>query len=130
MKIYKYGPLPVPPNGGKPGALLCQEDLHFIQQSGNTGFQPCKGEIFVARGKATQECRPGLDKGHIFRPRFNVVQSRNPFSDGIMKFINKPISQSIGSTPSGLIDSFATFRGFHPRLFKFSPFRTTPIQNT
>ena len=79
--ITKYSPLPVPPNGGKLGALLCQEELHFIQQSGNTGFQPCKGEIFVARGKATKECRPGLDKQQYSRPRNQVEKSANLISD-------------------------------------------------
>ena len=34
------------------------------------------------------------------------------------------INTSLSSTPSGLNDSLATFRGFHPWLFKFSPFRT------
>ena len=29
-----------------------------------------------------------------------------------------------GSTPTGLIDLLVIFRGLHPRLFKFSPFRT------
>jgi outer membrane protein TolC len=98
--------------------------MRTYRKSNHTDFQPSMGEIFVARGKTTKECRPGLEKGHIFRPRFNVVQSRNPFSDGIVKFINKPISQSIDSTPSGLNDFCAILRGFHPRLFKFSPFRT------
>jgi len=34
------------------------------------------------------------------------------------------INNSLGSTPSGLIDLLTAFRGFHPRLFRFSPFRT------
>jgi len=34
------------------------------------------------------------------------------------------INNSLGSTPSGLINLLATFLGLHPRLFKFSPFRT------
>ena len=34
------------------------------------------------------------------------------------------IKNSLDSTPSGLIDLAAFFRGFHPRLFKFNPFRT------
>jgi len=33
------------------------------------------------------------------------------------------ISNSLDSTPSGLIDLLAIFRGLHLRLFKFSPFR-------
>jgi len=81
MKTYKYSPLPVPPIGGKPGALLCQEDLHFIQQSGNTSFQPCKGEIFVAWGKATKECRPGIEKWQYSRTKSQVEKSANQISD-------------------------------------------------
>ena len=34
------------------------------------------------------------------------------------------ISNSLDSTPSGLIDLLSTFRELHLRLFKFSPFRT------
>ena len=85
MKTYRiseqYSPLPVPPNGGKLGALLYQEDLCFIQQSGSTGFQPSMGEIFVARGKTTQECRPGLEQRQYFRPRNQVEKSISLISD-------------------------------------------------
>ncbi len=81
MKTYKYSPLPVPPRGGKPWASLCREDLHFIQQSAKTDFQPRMGEILVARDKATKECRPGLEKGHIFRPRNHAKKGTNPTSD-------------------------------------------------
>jgi outer membrane protein TolC len=81
MKTYKYSPLPVPPKGGKPGLMLCKEELHLILQSGNTDFQPSMGEIFVARGKATKECRPGLDKQQYSRPRSQVKKSANQISD-------------------------------------------------
>jgi outer membrane protein TolC len=124
MKTYKYSPLPVPSKWGKSGAMLCHEESHSFHQFGRIDFQPCKGEILVARGKATKECRPGLDESKIYRPRLNVVQSINPVSDGIGKNMNRPMSQYKDSTPSGLIDLLATFRGFRPRLFKLSPFRT------
>jgi outer membrane protein TolC len=84
MKKYResleYSPLPVPPNGGKPEALLCQGDLHF-QQSDNADFQPCKGKIFVAWGKATKECRPGLEQRQYSRPRNQVEKGTNLISD-------------------------------------------------
>ena len=48
------------------------------------------------------------------------IRSTNEFAT--LKGLN--INNSLGSTLSGLIDLLATFRGFHPRLFKFSPFRT------
>ncbi len=37
------------------------------------------------------------------------------------------IKNYLSSPPSGLIDLLAIFRGFHPRLFKFSPFRTPKV---
>ena len=98
--------------------------MKTYKKSNHADFQPCKGEIFVAWGKATKECRPGLEKGHIFRPRLNFVQSINAVSDGMGNIANRSLFDSTGSTPSGLIDLLATFRGLHPRLFKFSPFRT------
>jgi len=93
--ITKYSPLPVPPKGGKPGAMLCQEELHFILQSGNTGFQPNMGEIIVARGKATQECRPGLDKQQYSRPRNQVEKSTNLISDEMVLNFKRSIQKLI-----------------------------------
>jgi outer membrane protein TolC len=59
--------------------------MKIYKQSNKSIFQPCKGEILVARGKATKECRPGLEERQIYRPRFNFVQSTNPVSDGMAR---------------------------------------------
>lgn len=132
MKTYrislKYSPLPnfLPigrnSKGGKLWALLCQEDIHFIQQSKSTDLQPCKGEISLARGKATKECRPGL-----FTPKgYNLNNHRwKRITNGFATLKGLNTKNSLGSTLSGLIDLFSIFRGFYPRLFKFSPFRTS-----
>lgn len=59
--------------------------MKIDKQSNKSIYQPCRGEIVVARGKATKECRPGLEERQIYRPRFNVVQSTNLVSDGMAK---------------------------------------------
>ena len=84
MKIYRKSPLPVPPRGGKLGASLHQNDLDFIQP--DTNFQPCRGEILVARGKAIPrigKCRPGLEQRQYSRPRNQVEKGANLISDEI-----------------------------------------------
>ena len=59
--------------------------MKIDKQSNKSIYQPCRGEIVVARGKATKECRPGLEERQIYRPRFNVVQSTNSVSDGMAR---------------------------------------------
>jgi outer membrane protein TolC len=119
MKIFKYRPLPVPPIGEKLWVSLDKGD----QQLRSSYIQPCKGEILVARGKATEERRPGLDEPQLFRARLGVDQSIILVSDGLEKINNRSMSKYLDSTPSGLIDLLAIFRGFHPRLLRLSPFR-------
>lgn len=63
--------------------------MKIDKQSNKSIYQPCRGEIVVARGKATKECRPGLEERQIYRPRFNVVQSINPVSVGMAKINNR-----------------------------------------
>ena len=87
MKIQRkpltHSPFPVPPKGGKPETQLHQEDLHIFQQSSVSDFQPCRGEIFVARGKTTKECRPGFAQRLDFRPRGSFEKIGNLISDEI-----------------------------------------------
>lgn len=59
--------------------------MKIDKQSNKSVFHPNRDEILVARGKATKECRPGLEEREISRPRFNVVQSTNPVSDGMAR---------------------------------------------
>ncbi len=83
MKTYKYSPLPVPPRGGKLWASLCQGEFHSVHQFDSIVFQLCRGEILVARGKATKECRPGLAQRQYSRPRNQVEKGTNLISDEI-----------------------------------------------
>ena len=93
MKSYKYSPLPVPPNGGKLWASLCQKEFHSFHQFDRIVFQPCRGEIFVARGKATQDCRPGFAQRLDFRPRGLFEKIGNLISDEMDFAFKRSISK-------------------------------------
>lgn len=58
--------------------------MKTYRKSNHADFQPCKGEIFVARGKATKERRPGLEQQQYSRPRNQVGKSANLISDEIV----------------------------------------------
>jgi len=47
------------------------------------------GEILVARGKTTKECRPGYERTKESRPVKRIFQGINLFSDGIEFAIKK-----------------------------------------
>lgn len=59
--------------------------MKVFKQSNKSIYQPCRGEILVAWGKATKESRPELEERQIYRPRFNVVQSTNLVSNGMAR---------------------------------------------